>query len=509
MLWSRLRPWLLAASAGLLLGLALPGAGLAALVLAVPGLLRRSLDGAGAGRAWLLGWLGGWVQWMVAVPWIVIVLHRYGHLPLAVAVLALMLMCAILGLTWAVAAWATRRVPHGWRVWVLPLALAAMEVWQAHPPWGFPWNPVSAVAVAWPAVLPSVAVVGSAGLSLLLLLTGAGLDALLSRGVRRVGVVTAAVGALGIAGAVATAPPFRPAGPAVSVAALQPDVPLEVRWDPDNLKRIESRVWALTGEAADRGARWIVWPESAIPLLVERDREHRERLVSFARERDVWLTVGSIGLGPGDAYYNSIFTVAPQGLSAVRYDKIHLVPFGEYVPVVGNIAFLRPLVHEVGSFTPGTDPAPVAGPAGRTGLAVCYEVAFPSLIAAEVRRGAEVLATITNDGWYGDSAAPRQHLALARLRAAEACRFMVRAANTGISAVISPAGGLTETLGVGRRGMVLADVLPGRGVTPAAAYGGVMRSLLVLLAAGAILVGARRQTSERTSLHGGSPRSGS
>jgi len=106
-----------------------------------------------------------------------------------------------------------------------------------------------------------------------------------------------------------------------------------------------------------------------------------------------------------------------------------------------GIAALRALVREVGAFTPGTSLLPLPGPAGPTGVAVCYEVAYPSLYAGEVVRGARILATITNDGWYGDSAAPRQHLALAILRAAEARRFLVRAANTGISAVIGPDGG--------------------------------------------------------------------
>jgi len=213
-----------------------------------------------------------------------------------------------------------------------------------------------------------------------------------------------------------------------------------------------------------------------------------------ARRHAAWLLVGSIGFSAaGDEYFNSVFSVAPGGLVPWRYDKVHLVPFGEYVPLVGRIAFLRPLVREVGTFTPGRSVLPLPGPAGPVGLAVCYEVTYPSLIAAEVRSGAAVLATITNDGWYGDSAAPRQHLALAQLRAAESRRYLVRAANTGISAIIDPYGRIVGQLALGSEGLVIGEVRPGAGITPAVRGAGVVSAALVVLALAAILRGGRRR----------------
>jgi apolipoprotein N-acyltransferase len=488
-----MEPFLLAGAAGTALALALPGPALWPLAFLAPGLLRRAIEGAHGWRVFRIGWFGGLAHWACAVPWVVIVLHRHGHLPLPLSLLALLLMTAILGLQWALAAWGAARAPAGWQPWLLPLSLAAVEQLQRFPPWIFPWNPVAAVATAAPPLMLPLPVIGAAGLSLLLLLAGSAADMLVARrrpqAARLAGVTLA-----GFAVAAWLAPPFRPAGEPVRAAALQPNVPLEFRWDAGNLSEIEQRVWRLNLEASASGARWIVWPESAIPRYVERDAEYRSAIEEFARRRDAWMLIGSIGFGDGrDEYFNSVFSVSPAGLVPWRYDKVHLVPFGEYVPLAGQLAVLRPLVREVGSFTPGRSTLPLPSPAGPVGVAVCYEVTYPALIAAEVADGAEVLATVTNDGWYGDSAAPRQHLALAQLRAAETRRYMVRAANTGISAIIDPYGRIVASLALDREGSVAADVRPGLGSTPIVRVGGAVRAGVVALAVAGILLGGWRR----------------
>lgn len=494
------RRWGLAAGSGVTLALALPGPGLVPLLLLTPGLLRRALEGARGWAAFRVGWLAGTAQWLAAVPWVVIVLHRYGHLPLAVALLGWVLMSAILGLTWALATWGTALTPARWHLVVLPWALAAVEVLQRYPPWGFPWNPVAAAVTPWPWLMAPLPVLGSAGLSLLLLALGAGLDGLVDRSRQGLGagLLVGAVVIFALCAVVAPSP--RPVGGGVQVAALQPNVPLEYRWDAENLARIEANVWELSHLAAQAGAQWVVWPESAVPRVVERDALHRGRIEAWARRYGVWLTVGSIGLSAtGEEYFNSVFTASPAGLLPHRFDKVHLVPFGEYIPVVGRLAILRPLVREVGAFTPGRSRLPVPGPVGPTGLAVCYEVAFPSLAAAEVLAGAAILVTITNDGWYGNSAAPRQHLALAVLRAAETRRYLVRAANTGISAIVDPRGRIIQRLGFGKRGMIMAEVRASAGVTPAVSWGTRLGWVIVLVWGTAIITlhhraGNRAQT---------------
>lgn len=503
MRWERWRPWVLAAGAGACLALAMPGPGLAPLVLLVPGWLRRALAGLAPRRAFVVGWAGGAVQWAIAVGWVLIVLTRHGGVAWPLAVVALALMSAILGWMWALAGWLAAGTPEAWRGWALPLLLVSLEVLQHLPPWIFPWNPVAAVATPWPALMAPLPVFGAPGLSLLLLLAGSALDQLVDPALRRRGALQLGFVAAVFGVASMLAPPFRPAGEPLAAAAVQPDVPLEMRWDPDNLRAIEERVWRLSAEAVGRGARLVVWPESAVPRYVQPDGAHRLAIETFARRHGVWLAVGSVGFGPGEGeYHNSVFVAGPGGLLPYRYDKVHLVPFGEYLPLVGKVPFLRPLVREVSSFTPGRLALPLPAAGTTLGLQVCYEVTYPWLVADEIRRGAELLVTITNDGWYGDSAAPRQHLALAILRAAEARRFMVRAANTGISAIIDPGGRVVERLGVDREGVITGEVTPGRGVTPAVAGVVWIRAAILAAAAGAILCGAWRRRARPWPAHG-------
>jgi apolipoprotein N-acyltransferase len=154
----------------------------------------------------------------------------------------------------------------------------------------------------------------------------------------------------------------------------------------------------------------------------------------------------------------------------VRYDKVHLVPFGEFVPVWARLAFTESLVREVGAFTPGKKPVvlPAHVPMG---VAICFEVVFPDLIAAQVRGGAQLLTTLTNDGWYGFSWAPRQHFAQVRLRAAETQRWFARAALTGISGFIDPMGRVVSRLDVGEAGILSESVQPMTGLTPRVRFG--------------------------------------
>lgn len=498
MRWERWRGWVLAVAAGLCLALAMPGIGVAPLVLLVPGLLRRAFEGLSPRRAFLVGWVGGAAEWLVGVGWVLVVLTRYGGLGWPLSILALVLMSGILGLMWGLAGWLAARAPEGWRGWLLPLLLVCLEVVQHLPPWIFPWNPVAAVVTPWPGLLRPLPVLGTPGLSLVLLILGSGLDLLLVRARRREGAALAAGAVAAWVVAAWLAPGFQPAGESFTAAAVQPNVPLEERWDPANEEAIEARVWRLSSAAADAGAALVTWSESSIPRYVQQDGGYRVAIERFTRSRGVWLLLGSIGFGPAEgAYYNSVFVASPGGLLPYRYDKVHLVPFGEYLPLVGHLPFLKPLVREVSSFTPGTAALPLPGPGGPMGVAICYEVTYPWLYASEVERGAKLLVTITNDGWYGDSPAPRQHLALAILRAAETRRYLVRSANTGISAVIDPYGRVLRRLEVGREGFITAPVQPGTGVTLAVSWVLGSRLVLVLTACGAILCAVRRRSSTR------------
>jgi len=483
---------LLAGGGGLLAALALPSWHWVGL-LPVAGLsLVGALETAGSGKqAFFLGLFAGFCHWLLAVSWVVEVMTRYGHLSGPLAALALALMSLILGVFWGLALLVAFRFAGAFRPAVLALGLAAGEVLQGLSPWNFPWNPLAAAFVPWPWTLAGVAVLGATGFGVVarLVLFGAAFAAW--RKSLKALALACGAGAV-LVGSTLAAPGFQPASEPELVAAIQPNVLLELRWAGENLATIEGWVWELSGKAARGGARWVVWPESAIPRLFERDELFRQKVLAFAAQHGLWLVLNSIGFGGEGQYANSMYAVSPQGEFS-RYDKVHLVPFGEYVPAWASYAFLRPLVREVGGFTPGAGPRLLPGPVGPFGPAVCYEVAFPLHAAAQVRAGARVLVTVTNDGWYGHTAAPYQHLALAILRAMENRRFLVRAANTGISAVVDPRGRVLESLGIGERGLVLARVQGGRGVTPAARWALPLHLFPVFCFAVAILFSLRRK----------------
>jgi apolipoprotein N-acyltransferase len=215
-----------------------------------------------------------------------------------------------------------------------------------------------------------------------------------------------------------------------------------VKWDPAHATAIFQTYLDKTRQAIGEGAQVVLWPESSIPFRFKDDRAAAEQVRSLARESNVSILFGSdeIERGTPTRFYNSAFVVNPDGTDGGVYRKIHLVPFGEYVPYKRALFFAAPLVEAVGEFSPGDAAAllPVNGHLVST--SICYEIVYPDLVRRFVTGGSELLTTITNDAWFGETSAPYQHFAQASMRAIENGRYMVRAANTGISGIVDPYG---------------------------------------------------------------------
>jgi apolipoprotein N-acyltransferase len=198
----------------------------------------------------------------------------------------------------------------------------------------------------------------------------------------------------------------------------------------------------MTRRAVAQGAEVVLWPESSTPYLFDEDADRADRVRGLVRETGVPLLFGTdeFERGTPEHFYNSAFMLDSGGALAAVYRKIKLVPFGEFVPLRDLLFFVKPLVEAVSDFAPGerVTMLPMAGHMAST--AICYEIVYPHLARQAVMNGAELLTTITNDGWYGESSAPYQHFALASMRAIEQGRYMARAANTGISGVVDPYG---------------------------------------------------------------------
>jgi apolipoprotein N-acyltransferase len=234
----------------------------------------------------------------------------------------------------------------------------------------------------------------------------------------------------------------------VQAAILQED-----KWAPGELQRNFERHVALTEEAAARGARLVVWPESSVPWIIDRNPGVAADLRDLASRLRVHLLFGNDDREDGpDGRRGRIWVgakmLSPAGDLSLRYHKMRLVPFGEYVPVESVLTlggrFSARVVQAVGSFTPGTDYAVGEVDGNRLAVSICYEAIFPDLLREFTARGADLLVNVTNDAWYGRTSAPHQHFAMAVFRAVENGKYLVRAANTGITAVVDPRGRVLE-----------------------------------------------------------------
>ncbi|HSA24246.1 MAG TPA: apolipoprotein N-acyltransferase, partial [Myxococcota bacterium] len=220
--------------------------------------------------------------------------------------------------------------------------------------------------------------------------------------------------------------------------------PAATRWVLERLLR-ESRA------AVERGARLVVWPEGSLPEALPAEGAELGVAAGLPAPLAAELVIGAVGRERGGEarQWNSAFLLSGQLRAQARYDKVHLVPFGEYVPLGAILPWEWFVPPGVRFFTPGEEPRPLPAQAGRLGLLICYEAIFPELARAQVGQGAELLVNITNDSWFGRTSAPWQHLAMSRMRAVEAGRYLLRAANTGVSAVVDPRGRVLAELGLG------------------------------------------------------------
>jgi apolipoprotein N-acyltransferase len=275
-------------------------------------------------------------------------------------------------------------------------------------------------------------------------------------------------------------------GPSLAVAAVQGAVSQDQKWQSKNVQETMTRYSELNAQAW--GARLIVWPESAIPVLAGDLQDYLRRLQEQGRAHGADFAIGLVNYSPESRqYHNGILVLSDSGKGNGWYYKRHLVPFGEYFPVPGFVrSWMRLLSLPYDDITPGNESQPVLTAAGqRLGLTICYEDAFGSQ-QLKALRDATLLINVTNNAWYGDSTAPHQHLQIARMRALEAGRYLVRAANDGITAVIGPHGDIVVRLPQFQEAVLRANVQPMIGLTPYARLGNypviIGASLLLALA---------------------------
>ena len=272
---------------------------------------------------------------------------------------------------------------------------------------------------------------------------------------------------------------WRPAvKPAVKVAIVQPDVALAAKDDYYATKYFEEMPAAYR-RAVKSGADWVIFPEAQNPYFFNEDFYYRNFMTRMTKSAGVPLLFNSTNVESDDRYYNSALLLGPSGQLDYRYDKRHLVPFGEYVPLKEWLSFFDPLTHEVSAFTPGSksELGTVAGLKFAT--LICYESIFPEVAREFQKQGADALVILTNDAWYGRTAAPEQHLEIGAFRAIENRRTVLRAANSGYSAVIDPLGRFRRKSRLFERDLIIADVAGQSGRTPYSYVGEWLNIILI------------------------------
>lgn len=446
------------------------------------------------------GWVAGTAGSIPLYYWIAYTVAVQGKLGWALGALAAFLVSAYVGAYFSAAAAAARglEVRFGERgLWLFPAVWTAVEMARSYLFTGFPWM-LLGYSVAGSATLRQAAdLAGVHGLSFLLALSGVSVyfaGKRLSEGLSAKAAIplipgVAALLFLVLYGRVGSGLPAGSAVPLpeVKVAVAQGGIDQAVKWDPENQSATLEIYKELTRQARDAGAQLVVWPETAAPFFYGWEAQLSRRLDAIVVSGGIPVIFGAPWFDPGDGgrFYNSVFHMDARGVVLGRYDKRHLVPFGEYIPLRQLLFFLRKLTAGASDFSTGTDPALFRVGAQRVAASVCYEALFPALIRDGVREGATWLVNVTNDAWFGDTVAPRQHLAMARMRCVEFRRPMVRAANSGISAVIDRDGGISASLGLFRRGILAAAIRPAAGETVYAKTGeifGISCSILTVFA---------------------------
>ena len=328
---------------------------------------------------------------------------------------------------------------------VLPAAWVALEYLRSHLLSGFGWNLLAYSQTPWTPVIQLADLTGPWGVSCLLVLVNVALAHALARarGARRTGLV-AALAVLAALGYGSWRLRSLPDGPAVTAAVLQGNIPQAQKWDEAYTERILAQYERLTREASAGQPQLIIWPETSVPGYLGLEEALTQRVIALAREGGVPLLVGApMGRLRGTAWEltNSAVLVDAGGALEQRYEKLHLVPFGEMVPFEQALGWVRRVLPPIGEFSPGRDATVFRlEPLPPFSALICFEDVFPDLARRFVRQGARWLVVITNDAWFGPSAAAYQHAQASVFRAVELRVPVARAANTGWSGCIDAAG---------------------------------------------------------------------
>ncbi len=411
-------------------------------------------------RAACLGLVTGLVYYTLLLSWILIVLGTYGHLSLWVSIPALLLLSLYMSLYTALfsagLSWSAGTVPG---LWAAPVLWVALDFVRSRLFSGFPWQDLAYSQYNSPILIQSADLVGHHGITFLIVLVNGIIFAIFSFLFQKKGATTRLIlPAVLLVGAAFSYSFLRynqmaevvNSADTITVAVIQGNINQDQKWVP-SLQKNTVRSYLRLSESAisEQKIDMVVWPETAMPFYPMESRLFSGLVDRLAKKNGIFILTGAPHreFSPDPAstrYFNSAFLITDTGDVTGRYDKQHLVPFGEYIPLKNILPLPGPLVETIGDFTPGTFREPISCRNAKIGVLICYESIFPELVRVQAAGGANFLVNLTNDAWFGRSGAPWQHFSMAVFRSVETRTSLARAANTGISGFVDPLGRLSE-----------------------------------------------------------------
>lgn len=460
--------------------------------------LLKSIEGASPFAAFRLGIIAGLAHYLTLVYWIISVLDTYGGLNFIVSFGILILLCLYLSLYTGVFSLLSNRL-GGRRFPVLMIATfwVSLEFIRGNFLTGFPWCLLGYSQHRYLALVQIADLVGVYGISFLIVAVNTLLYVLFVKGdspfikeLFRFQTLTVVIlfifsVSYGHYRLSAEDEPGHGEKGSIKVAIIQGNIDQSVKWNPAYQEKTVNTYLRLTRAAYPHKPDLVVWPETATPFFFQEKNSLTEKICTIASGSGAHLIFGSPAYERGKhgiRYYNRIYHLAPRCSVHSYYDKVHLVPFGEYVPLKRFLPFVHRLVPAAGDFTPGEVASPIQLPDCTVGPLICYESIFPDLARAHVKRGADIFVNLTNDAWFGKSSAPYHHLVMSSFRAIENRRPLIRAANTGFSAFIDRRGVITKKGELFSEEVLVGDVDKHSSFrTFYSAYGDVFAYLLILI----------------------------
>ena len=475
-------------------------------------------------KAFQYGWLAGTIAFTGTITWVITAMNQYGQVPFIISALLMLLLATYLGLFVGVYAWGYARMCQRFSRWLwlgAPSLWVALEYLRTYALSGFPWTLLGYSQYQWLSIIQISDMAGVYGVSFLLVLGNVAITSLLNwvmgkKNNRQLSLSSwqPALAFLIILSSslaygqwqINQQAQLDQSAKILSMGLIQANISQDKKWDTSYIDETLTRYTTLSQQTG-KNLDLLIWPEAATPFFFERERAYQKVVLSVLQDSQSPLLFGSptLRFEPDGSPYllNSAYMLSPEKLMTGRYDKRHLVPFGEYVPFKSFLFFLEKLVVGIGDFRSGEGPLTLQlsltsdGTTALLGVPICFEIIFPDLVRQMAKEGANFLVTLTNDAWFGDSVAPYQHFSMTVLRAVENHVAVARVANTGVSGFIGPDGRiLAETPIFTQQAITGSIPLRTSGPTIYTQYGDAFSWGCVILT-GIFLIACRKKASSK------------